>query len=104
MDLSIPFRIVTTPGVVSIVGFGNEPMPVSDSEIEAVRTVLHSGVAAEPCPFLCEGQQIRVINGPLNGVEGILVEKKDASRIVISITMLQRSMSVEIDSESIIAA
>src|SRR5882724_7948140 len=48
--------IVSTPGVVSVVGFGNEPAPISDAEIEAVRIALRSSLATEPCPFLREGQ------------------------------------------------
>ena len=91
--------IVSTPGVVSVVGFGAEPAPISDSEIEAVQTVLHSGLAAEPCPFLREGQRIRVNRGSLEGLEGILLKKKTDWRMVVSVTMLQRSVSVEIDRE-----
>jgi len=91
--------IVSTPGVVSVVGFGNEPAPVSDSEIDAVRAVLRSGLAAEPCPFLREGQRIRVRRGSLEGLEGILLKKKSDWRIVVSVAMLQRSVAVEIDRE-----
>jgi transcription antitermination factor NusG len=91
--------IVSTPGVVSVVGFGNEPAPISDTEIDAVRAVLHSGLAAEPCPFLHEGQRIRVKRGFLEGLEGILVKKKSDWRIVVSVAMLQRSVAVEIDRE-----
>lgn len=99
----IRFPIVATPGVVSIVGFGHEPMPVPDVEIEAVRTVLHSGLAAEPYPFLLEGRRVRVVYGALRGVEGILIKRKNESRIVVSVTMLQRSISVEVDAASVIA-
>jgi transcription antitermination factor NusG len=101
LDLRIPFRIVTTPGVVAIVGFGRHPMPISDAEVEAVQTVLRSGLAAVPCPFLFEGQFIRVVRGPLSGLEGILLKKKNELRMVVSVTMLQRSLSVEIDRDSI---
>jgi len=101
LDLGIPFRIVTTPGVVSIVGFGTHPIPISDAEIEAVQRVLRSGPNAVPCPFLLEGQRIRVFRGPLSGIEGILLTKKNELRMVISVTMLQRSISVEIDREYI---
>jgi transcription antitermination factor NusG len=91
--------IVSTPGVVSVVGFGNEPAPISDSEIETVRAVLRSGLAAEPCPFLRDGQRIRVRRGSLEGLEGILLKKKSDWRIVVSVAMLQRSVAVEIDRE-----
>lgn len=96
--------IMTTPGVVSIVGFGKDPAPIGDEEIEAVQAVMRSGLAAEPCPFLREGQRIRVKYGSLSGVEGILTKKKSSWRMVVSVTMLQRSISVEIDSDWIAAA
>jgi transcription antitermination factor NusG len=98
-DARKPFPIVSTPGVVSVVGFGNELAPISDTEIEAVQTLLHSGLATEPCPFLHEGQRIRVKRGSLEGLEGILLKKKTDWRIVVSVTMLQRSVAVEIDRE-----
>jgi transcription antitermination factor NusG len=91
--------IVTTPGVVSIIGFGKEPAPIADSEIEAVQTVLRSGLAAEPCIFLREGQRVRVKCGALQGLEGILLKKKSEWRMVVSVSMLQRSIAVEIDRE-----
>lgn len=88
---------MTTPGVVSIIGFGDQPAPILDREIEAVRAIIESGIAAEPAPFLREGQRIRVTHGPLKSVEGSLVRKKSAWRLVVAIEMLQRSVSVEID-------
>lgn len=96
--------ILTTPGVVSVIGFGAEPSPITESEIEAIQTVLESGLNAEPCPFLKEGQRIRVKQGALEGLEGILLKKKSEWRMVISVTMLQRSLAVEIDREWITTA
>jgi transcription elongation factor/antiterminator RfaH len=89
--------IMTTLGVVSIIGFGCEPAPVADHEIEAIEKVLKSGFAAEPHPFLHIGQRIRINHGALKGVEGILLQKKSEWRLVVSVNMLQRSVSVEID-------
>ncbi len=98
-DPKLRLPILTTPGVVSVVGFGNEPAPIEDMEIEAVQAVLRSGLHAEPCAFLREGQRIRVIQGSLTGLEGLLVRKKSEWRMVVSVAMLQRSISVEIDRE-----
>lgn len=89
--------IITTPGVVSVVGFGTEPAPIDDAEIEAVQMILRSGLATEPCPFLREGQRIRVKRGSLEGLEGLLIKKKNDWRIVVSVNLLQRSVTVEID-------
>jgi transcription antitermination factor NusG len=91
--------VLTTTGIISIVGCGTEPAPINDAEIDAIQRILRSGLATEPCPFLKEGQTVRVTKGSLSGVEGILTKKKSDFRLVISITMLQRSISVEIDRE-----
>jgi transcription antitermination factor NusG len=89
--------VLTTTGVISIVGCGTEPAPIDDSEIDAIEAILRSGLATEPCPFLREGQRVRVKRGSLIGVEGILTKKKSDFRLVISVSMLQRSIAVEID-------
>ncbi len=89
--------IVTTPGVVSIIGFGNDPAPIPESEIQAIETLLKSGLAAGPHPFLHEGQRVRINYGSLKDIEGILVKKKSDWRLVVSVNMLQRSVCVEID-------
>jgi transcription antitermination factor NusG len=94
--------ILTSPGVVSVVGFGNEPVPIPESEIQAVQAILRSGLGAEPCPFLREGQRIRIRRGAFEGMEGILLKKKSEWRIVVSISLLQRSVSVEIDRHEIV--
>jgi len=91
--------VLMTSGVISVLGFGKEPAPIPDEEIEAVKAVLRSGLPAEPCAYLREGQRVRVTLGSLDGVEGILVRKKNKSRMVVSVTMLQRSISVEIDGD-----
>jgi len=89
--------IMTTLGVVAIVGFGCDPAPIPDHEIQAVERVLKSGFAAEPHPFLRIGQRVRISHGALKGVEGVLLQKKSEWRLVVSVNMLQRSVSVEID-------
>jgi transcription antitermination factor NusG len=96
--------ILSTPGVFAIVGFGAEAAPIPDEEIEAVERVLASGLAADPCPFIREGQRIRIKYGPLESIEGIVVRKKSQWRMVVSVPMLQRSVSVEIDASWISAA
>ena|ERR1700733_2512162 len=95
--------ILMTTGVMSVLGFGKEPAAIPDEEIEAVRAVLRSGLPAEPCAYLREGQRVRIRDGSLDGVEGILVKKKNQYRMVVSVTMLQRSISVEIDSDRLAA-
>ena len=89
--------ILTTPGVVSVVGFGNEPVAIPEPEIEAIQTILASGFFAEPCNYFHEGQRVCVMHGVLEGLQGILIRKKNEWRVVVSVTTLQRSIAVEID-------
>jgi transcription antitermination factor NusG len=94
-------RILATPGVNSVVGFGNRPAPLDDGEIRAVRTLVASGLPAGPWPFLRVGERVRVEAGPLCGVEGILTQVKDAWRVVVSIELLQRSIAAEVDRDAL---
>lgn len=95
--------VVSTPGVVSIVRFANQPAAIDESEIEAIQRIMRSGLGTEPCPFLREGERIRIMRGSLEGLQGLLLKKKSEWRLVVSVTMLQRSVSVEIDREWIAA-
>jgi transcription antitermination factor NusG len=91
--------ILSTPGVKGIVGFGKNPAPVCGSEVEAIRTIVTSGQAALPWNFLQAGAMVRVEEGPLRGLEGILVDIRSQYRVVVSVTLLQRSVAVEVDRE-----
>jgi transcription antitermination factor NusG len=89
--------ILETPGVVQIVGIGRTPVPVADVEIEALQTVLRSGCPVTPWAYVAAGQSVRIEDGPLSGVHGILLEVKNERRIILSVSLLRRSVSVEID-------
>jgi len=97
-----PYRrlpILETPGVLHIVGFGKEPIPVDDLEIETIRATLRSGLLVSPWPFLQVGEQVMVERGPLAGVVGRVVQFKGVYRLVASVSLLQRSIAAEIDRE-----
>jgi transcriptional antiterminator NusG len=89
--------VLTAPGVVGFVGFGDGPMPIPVEEVDRVRAMVKSGLLVTPFPFLTKGQMVLIERGPLKGVEGILEEVKGRCRLVVSISMLQRSVSTEID-------
>jgi transcription antitermination factor NusG len=89
--------VLQAPGVVSVVGFGGQPAPVDEGEIAAIQGIVHSGCPALPWPFLREGQRVRLVRGALRSLEGILLEVKNECRLVVSVTLLQRSVAVEID-------
>jgi len=89
--------ILVTPGVLAVVGRGKVPLPVDDAEIAAIQTVVSSGFRAEPWPYLEVGQRIRIESDSLSGLEGILINFKGNQRIVVSVTLLRRSVALEID-------
>lgn len=90
--------ILKTPGVIQIVGYNRIPFPVEDSEIRAIQALMASGLPNQPWPFLGVGDRVRIEAGPLRGHEGTLVEFKGSHKLTLSITLLQRSVAVEIDS------
>lgn len=95
--------VMTTPGVVSIIAFGSEPIPVPEREIHAIQTIARSGLPTEACSHLAEGQVIRIAYGSLQGLSGILMKSKSKWRLVVSVTLLHRSIAVEIDRDWIVA-
>lgn len=90
-------RVLQVPGVVHLVEFQGQLASLPEHEIDSLRRGLEHQVYAEPHPYLRIGRRVRVINGPLSGVEGILARKDERSRIVISIDAIMRSIAVEID-------
>lgn len=95
--------ILTTPGVVRVLGDGTAPTPLSDNEIYSLQTAIRARVPVQPFPFLNTGQRVRINGGALAGVEGIVLGPRSRLRLVVSITLLQRSVLLEIDRENVIA-
>lgn len=90
-------KVLQTNGTVRILGHGPEPEPIPDQEISAIRTLIASKVPFLTQPFLREGAWMRVVRGPLRDVEGLLLHVKNQTRLVVSINLLSRSVSTEID-------
>jgi len=86
-----------TPGVIQVVGVGKSPIPVDDADIADIQTAVRSGLPRQPWPFLQIGQRVRVERGPLCGLEGILLNIKGRDRLILSVTLLQRSVAVEVE-------
>ena len=92
-------NIVTTPSVIRIVGDGTRALPIPTQEIEAIQRVVALRLNVEPWQFLAVGQRVRIDAGPLRDMEGIVIQTKNRHRLIVSVSLLQRSVSVEIDSE-----
>jgi transcription antitermination factor NusG len=89
--------VVMTSGVLQVVGNGRTAIPVADEEISAIQTAVESGLAQQPWPYIGVGERVRVNFGALRGFEGILINFKGGHRVVLSISLLQRSVAVEVD-------
>lgn len=89
-------QVLKTTGVVRFVGNQQGPVPVPEEEIAAVQKVLVEKLECSPYPFLQVGQRVRIRGGALDGIEGILVARDAACKLVISIQLIQRSLAVSV--------
>jgi transcription antitermination factor NusG len=99
LNLEQRMPLLTTPGFLYLVGVGKNPEPVDESEIAAIRAVLHSGLPVKPWPSLMVGQKVQLKYGPLRGIEGVLTKIANQQRMFVSVTLLKRSISVEVAPE-----
>ena len=91
--------LLTIPGVLHFVGIGHTPVPIDEHEIAAIQAAVQSGLTAEPWPYVEVGQKIRLEEGPLAGLEGICVGHSKEQRLVVSVTLLRRSVAVTVQRE-----
>jgi len=93
-------RVLNAAGVVQIVGCGSTPVPISETEIHSVQTLVSSKIVCTPWPYLEAGQRVSIENGPLAGVEGVIIRAESGKpRVVVSVSMLLRSVAAEIERE-----
>lgn len=97
-DIHNRLPVLMVPGVVGIVGGTKLPTPIDLSEIDALQATIQAGLSREPWPFLHVGDRVRIEHGSMAGVEGILLQIKGRHRLILSITLLQRSVAVDVDS------
>lgn len=93
--------IVTTPGVIRIVGFGGRPFAVEQSEIRSIQAIINSRIEPRPCPYLAVGEHIQIKEGPLSGVAGLITRIGNKARLTVSIHLLQRSVAVQLESSMV---
>jgi transcription antitermination factor NusG len=89
--------VLMTPGVIQIVGSGKTPIPVEEQEIASIQRVVRSGLSTMPWPYLQVGHAVRIEEGPLQGMTGIVIKIKSGLKLVLSVSLLQRSIAIEID-------
>jgi transcriptional antiterminator RfaH len=96
--------IVTTPGVLRLVGSCGTPAPVPVDEIRSIQQAVASGLPLRPSPQLQPGELIEVAAGPLKGCKGVLVTCKSELHLIVSIALLQRSVAVEVQRSWVLPA
>ena len=101
-DVHNRLPVLITPGVISVVGRGKTPIAVDDREILSIQSAVGSGIRMEPWPYVEIGERVRIKDDVLDGMEGILTSFKGTHRVVISVSLLRRSVALEIDRSRII--
>ncbi len=94
-------QVLQVPGVACLVGFAGRPVAVPEEEFANIRFCVNHGMRAEPYPYLKSGTQVRVRSGPLKGTQGIVVRRKNRSRLVVSIELIQRAVAVDVEESSL---
>jgi transcription antitermination factor NusG len=102
LALRVRLQVLQIPGVVHLVGFGGHPAPVCESDIDAVRNCLEHGQGIEPYPYLQAGRRARVMSGPFQGLEGIILRRKNRIRFIVAIEMIRRSVAVEMEDANLL--
>jgi transcription antitermination factor NusG len=97
-------QLLQIPGVVHLVSFNGHPAPLPQEDIQAIRNCLDRGHQLEPHPYLKAGRRVRVMSGPLKGLEGIILRRKNKTRFVLSFELIMRSLAVEIDETELMPA
>src|SRR5215510_12955591 len=94
LDVRFRLPVLTVPGVLAFVEINKSPVPVDDSEITSLRVIANSGYAAAPWPYLEAGQRVRIERGALKNLEGFIIIVKNRWRVIVSVTLLQRSVAI----------
>lgn len=96
-DATDHFPVSNTPGMVRVVGFGKTPQPVDEQEMTAFIRAVGSGSHIQLWPFLKVGQRVLIEEGPLRSLEGVLLTVEGQDHLVLSLSLLQRSVAVTVD-------
>jgi transcription antitermination factor NusG len=88
-------------GIIRIVAFGGRPVPVPDEEIDALQQIVRGKREYSAFPYLSVGQKVQVISGPLTGISGAIMQFKNRDRLVISLDVIMKSVSVEVDQSEV---
>jgi transcription antitermination factor NusG len=95
--------VLKASGVVRIIGESGKPEPIPDTEIDAIRTLMRHSLPYDSHPYLQEGTRVRIVRGPLEGMEGIFAKEENQHRVVISVNLIQQAAAIEVSLADIAA-
>lgn len=90
-------QVLQVPGVAHLVGFNGMPCALAEEDIRVMKRCVSRGCLIEPHPYMQVGRRVRVSAGPLQGLEGIAIRRKNRTRFVLSLDLINRSAAVEVD-------
>jgi len=96
-DVRDTLSVLTTPGILGIVGHRKTPISLTNAEIDSIHLLVESRLILQPYPYTSIGERVRIEQGPLRSLEGIVVAFKKDLRLVVSVDLLQRSIAVDLD-------
>jgi transcription termination/antitermination protein NusG len=96
-------KAISTQGITRVVGFGGEPAEVAREEIDALLILARSGFLREPWKYLPDGTRVLVETGPLAGIQGVITAGENKSHLVISVTLLQRSVAIQLGEDTVVS-
>jgi len=102
IGLADRIQVLSVPGVINFVGAPGRPSPIPDEELNALRACWEHRIRMEPHPYLVVGRRVRIRQGLLADMEGILVRKKGQFRLVLSVNLITRSVAVEVDAQGVV--
>ncbi len=100
-DLKDKLNVLTTKGVVRILGVNGNPTAIPDQQINSIKGLLESNLNYDPYQYLVEGKEVEVVNGPLTGSSGKVIERRGQYRLILSVDLIQRAVSVEVDIDDV---
>ena len=93
-----PLIVTSTPGVLSVVGFGGKAIPLDPGEVAAIQATMCSRLHRKPWEYPHQGDLVRLIAGPLKGIQGVVCAAQGEDWLILSVTLLQRAIAVRVKS------
>ena len=88
----------STRGAVGLVRFGGQPAMVPDAVMEALkqREDAQSGLHEDKRPLFNAGDMVKLVDGPLSGMEAIFTEQDGEKRVIVLLELLGKANKVTV--------